>query len=212
MTEYHKINSPFDFDMTTKSYKKELSSFAESVKELKWLGSEKIDGTNIRVHFDKHKFSFAGRTDNAVLHPNLVKRLEELFIGGNMEVALEQQFAGKEVTFYGEGYGGKVQNSEVKYKNDEDFIVFDIAVNNIILSREYLEGICNRLCLTYLPVMEFDNLEEAVELVRNGLKSSLNPLKTAEGIVVTPKANLYTGRGERIVYKIKTDHFNNKKL
>ena len=37
------------------------------LKDTTWIGTEKIDGTNIRVIWDGYSISFAGRTNKAVI-------------------------------------------------------------------------------------------------------------------------------------------------
>ena len=44
----------------------------EFLKDNQWNFTEKIDGTNIRVHWDGHKVMFGGRTDNAQIPTSLV--------------------------------------------------------------------------------------------------------------------------------------------
>lgn len=39
----------------------------EYLKDNEWIGTEKIDGTNIRVFWDGYSVSFAGRTNKSVI-------------------------------------------------------------------------------------------------------------------------------------------------
>ena len=65
-----------------------------------WEWTEKVDGTNIRLIWDGHNVSFAGRTDKAQIPDHLLEKLEQLFGGINKEVIFEQNFGEKEVTDY----------------------------------------------------------------------------------------------------------------
>ena len=52
-------------------------------------------------------------------------------------------------------------------------------------------------------------IDEAIDLVRNGFKSTIaeNPDYDAEGLVLKTPDGLMTRRGERIIFKIKTCDF-----
>jgi len=68
MSEYHKIESVYKRDPETK-YKNFLEGdFTrpefEFLKDNKWVATEKVDGTNIRVYYDSD-VTFMGRTDKA---------------------------------------------------------------------------------------------------------------------------------------------------
>lgn len=77
MKEYHKIETLFERDTTTKmliegQYR---NSTVEFLKDNVWQFTEKVDGTNIRVHWDGHRVTFAGRTDRAQIPKHLLERL-----------------------------------------------------------------------------------------------------------------------------------------
>lgn len=67
MKEYHKINTIFKRDPETRN--KTLLEGQYSVPEFeylannKWIFTEKIDGTNIRVMWDGKKVTFGGKTE-----------------------------------------------------------------------------------------------------------------------------------------------------
>ena len=68
MLEYNKIETVFNRDTNGTKKLIEGSFRNETVEFLKdniWTFTEKIDGTNIRVHWDGHKVEFGGRTDKA---------------------------------------------------------------------------------------------------------------------------------------------------
>ena len=68
MSEYPKIYGPFKRH-TEGPDKNKLIPGSWTVPEFEdlecndWIWTEKVDGTNIRVHWDGHKVSFGGRTD-----------------------------------------------------------------------------------------------------------------------------------------------------
>src|SRR5208283_5406540 len=65
-----------------------------------WMWTEKIDGTNIRLHFDGERVLIGGKTDNATipapLHEYLTATQPDL-------TTWEEKFDGP-VTIYGEGF------------------------------------------------------------------------------------------------------------
>mgnify|MGYP000412235833 FL=1 len=68
MIEYLKIETPFnrDNDGTKKMIDGDFRNEAvEFLKDCHWIGTEKIDGTNIGVVWDGHHVSFQGRTERA---------------------------------------------------------------------------------------------------------------------------------------------------
>lgn len=68
MNEYHKIETLFERDVNGTKKLIEGKFRNEAVEFLvnnAWVFTEKIDGTNIRIHWDGHKVEFAGRTDRA---------------------------------------------------------------------------------------------------------------------------------------------------
>ncbi len=83
-TEYHKIQTIFKRNPATK-YKTlldgqySLPEF-EYLKDNKWVFTEKVDGTNIRVIFDGENVTFAGRTGRAQIPADLVNTLNSRFI------------------------------------------------------------------------------------------------------------------------------------
>lgn len=83
MREYNKIETLYERDEKTKRLieGKFRNPAVEFLKDNIWQFTEKVDGTNIRVHWDGHKVEFAGRTDKAQIPSHLMERLEELFDG-----------------------------------------------------------------------------------------------------------------------------------
>lgn len=65
MIEYHKIETIFERDMDGSKKLipgKFRNKTVEFLKDNTWVFTEKIDGTNIRIHWDGHKVEFGGRT------------------------------------------------------------------------------------------------------------------------------------------------------
>jgi len=211
MKEYHKIETIYKRDMEGTKKLIEGSFRSETVEYLRdneWIFTEKIDGTNIRIFWDGHRVSFNGRTDNAQLHGHLVERLNELFLGNEVEELFEQKFGETEVMLFGEGYGAGIQKGGGDYIDNKDFILFDVCVNGIFLERENIEDVAKTFGLQVVPIMPVKTLSEAVEYVKNNPKSMVGKcIKEIEGIVGTPKIRLTDFRGNRVIVKIKVEDF-----
>lgn len=114
MSEYHKIETLYERDEKTFKIKPELILKNRVYGLLKsWQWTEKIDGTNIRVIYQKDVWnkptlSFGGRTDNAQIHADLIKYLYETFDKIRLaEVFPEIPDCG--IVLYGEGYGAGIK-------------------------------------------------------------------------------------------------------
>lgn len=55
------------------------NSTVEMLKDIQWGFTEKVDDTNISVHWDGHNIEFHGRTEKASIPSDLVNKLNELF-------------------------------------------------------------------------------------------------------------------------------------
>ena len=88
MKEYNKIETVFERDVNgTKKliegkYRNEVVEFLANNK---WAFTEKIDGTNIRIHWDGHRITFGGRTERAQIPSHLVNKLSEMFLNNETE-------------------------------------------------------------------------------------------------------------------------------
>lgn len=210
MKEYHKIETLFERDIhgTKKLIEgKFRNPVVEYIKDCEWIFTEKVDGTNVRVYWDGHKVYFGGRTDNAQIPMPLMERLQELFSGNENEELFEQTFGETPVTFYGEGYGGKIQKGS-EYKMEQDFILFDVIVGDVWLERENVEGIAKVFNLDVVPVVIKGTIQEAVDYVKTRPNSPIaQGNKLSEGLVGVPKVRLTDFRGNRVIVKIKECDF-----
>lgn len=207
MREYHKIETVFLRDVETKKLREGdfTSGAVEYLKDCEWIFTEKVDGTNIRVHWDGHKVSFAGRTDKAQIPPKLVDKLYEMFGGEDNETILEQTFGGSEVTLFGEGYGDKIQGG--KYCKEARFILFDVTIEGRYLPFETVQQIGEKLGIPVVPIVGKGTIAEGVEYVKTHKQSTLDPDTEMEGVVAKPSTELLIHDGRRIVVKIKRRDF-----
>ena len=210
MKEYPKIETIFNRD--TKGTKKLIpgSYRSETVKYLSdftWVWTEKIDGTNIRVHWDGHKITFGGRTDNANIPVELINWLNDKFMNIETEELFEQKFGESEVTLYGEGYGRKIQKGGGNYIPDGvSFILFDVLINDIWLTRESIEDIAKTFAIDVVPVVGVGDIDDAVAYIKSRPNSKIGTAKM-EGIVARPIVELFDRLGKRLIVKIKVKDF-----
>lgn len=207
LKEYHKIETLFERDEKTKKliegkFRKEE---IEYLKDNKWQFTEKIDGTNIRIHWDGHKVNFYGRTDRAQIPTDLTNRLVELFGGETNEQLFEQKFGETEVILFGEGYGEKIQNGG-EYRKGQDFILFDVMIADNYQPRESVKDIAEYFGIDIVPIIMEGTLQEAVNYVKAKPKSKIGTADS-EGLVGRPEIELQDRCGKRIIVKVKVRDF-----
>ncbi len=211
MKLYPKIYPPFKrsddgrtLDTST-FFSAELEALADAPG---WRWSEKIDGTNIRIHWDGHEVTVGGRTDKAVLYPPLITAVCDLYT----EELFEEFHGGNTVTLYGEGVGPKIQNG-FKYSPTSTVMLFDVLVaddrhpsGGWWLGPEAVAGIAAQFKGTAAHQLGTFSLTEAVKTVAGGMPSGYGDF-IAEGMVGVAPAGLLNRAGERITVKVKGKDF-----
>lgn len=208
MKEYNKIDTLYirDIDGSKKLIEGEYrSKEVEFCKDLTWQFTEKIDGTNIRVMWDGHKVTYGGRTERASIPAHLMNKLIELFGSEETEQLFEQIFGEKEVIFFGEGYGIKIQNGGL-YRPDVSFILFDVMINGNCQDRAMVEQTAKQFGLEIVPIVLEGTLQEGVDYVKSKPKSTIGTAPM-EGLVGRPKVELQDRCGNRLIVKIKVRDF-----
>ena len=209
MKEYHKIETIFERDEKTKKLiiGKFRNQTVEYLKNNLWTFTEKVDGTNIRVYWDGHKVQYAGRTDKAVIPQHLLNKLNEIFGGEINEELFEQKFGEREVILFGEGYGPKIQNGGL-YRDDVNFILFDVMINGNYQSRENVEEIANYFKIDIVPIVLEGTLEDGVNYVLHNRQSMIAKNGAEiEGVVGRTKVETLDRTGKRNIVKIKYRDF-----
>lgn len=211
MKEYHKINTLWQRspqgDIIPGQWA--LPEF-EYLANNKWVFTEKVDGTNIRVMWDGVRIAFGGKTDNASIPQGVVNRLNEIFINPDVKKLFWDKFGDMPVCLYGEGYGAKIQKSGVQYKpTGQDFVLFDVLIAHNWQDRESISALADTLGLDKIPVVGSGTLLDALKLVEDGFNSKWGNF-LAEGIVARPCVELKNRCGNRIIAKIKNRDFNKK--
>ncbi len=214
---YPKIDTLYHRDEKTKKLIEGTFSIPAVDLIKTWEFTEKLDGTNIGIRWSEETtvnnpgiMTIHGRTLEAEVPKAIISFIQDRITPEKMN----EHFGRKNVSIYGEGVGGKIQagaNDKErggKYFEAETFIVFDIRIGHYWLKRLKVVEICQSLGLEMVPFVGQLTLEEAVNRVRAGFKSSLGGgTLTAEGLVGVTNPPLYDGLGRRLITKIKTRDF-----
>ncbi len=219
MKEYHKINSVYARDPESKKIMLGVFSTPEIefLHRNKWIFTEKIDGTNIRISpvfpvEGPPRLKYGGRTENAQIPAKLVEALDALLPWDNFAKCFEGQDL-VPITLYGEGYGAGIQSGGI-YRPDQSFILFDVLYGDIWLERKNVEDIAGKLGIPVVPIIGEGTLTMATTLCNMGFaskhcldRSPDAPPPQAEGLVARPSVEMRDRRGSRIITKLKIKDF-----
>lgn len=218
MITYHKIQTLFLRDPET-NYKRLMEGNwskpeFEFLQNCPWIIDEKIDGTNIRVLWDGFDVDIQGKTDNAQLHPDLIKNIQAMFpkekmvelFGEGRPLDMNGEPREIEVCLYGEGCGAGIQKGGGNYGKEKHFKLFDVLVGTMWLERHNVDDIAQKIGCDKAPQIGIMTLPEAVELVRGGFNSTYGEF-IAEGIIARPSVELRNRFGERVITKLKHTDF-----
>ena len=209
MQEYHKIKNIYERDHETKKIieGKFTDETIEFLKDNIWEFTEKVDGTNIRIIWDGHKVSFAGRTDKAQIPAELSNRLFELFGGESNEQLFEQKFGETPIMLFGEGYGNGIQTGGL-YSDKQDFVLFDLKINDNWQPRESVEEIATYFGIKVVPILLIGTLQDGVEFIKTKPLSAIAKEEyIMEGIIGRTKFELKDRCSNRVIVKIKVKDF-----
>lgn len=212
MKTYHKIETIYQRDMNgTKKliegvFRDKTVEFLNSCG-IQWQFTEKVDGTNIRVHWDGHAVEFAGRTDKAQIPQKLLEKLNAVFGSPEAEELFEQKFGETVVVLYGEGYGAGIQKGGL-YRPDVSFILFDVQIGDVFLVRESVADIAKCFGVDVVPVVFNGTIDKGVAYVKTKPHSMLGTREAKmEGLVGRPLVELRDRLGKRVIIKIKACDF-----
>ena len=198
----------------------------EVIKVPVWDGG--IDASTININGVEFKVHIAGKTDNAQIPKNLLKHMQEKYPDEKILGALglkkfipveewenEHNWLTYEqipniYTIYGEGYGEGIQSGGWYIKGGNEFIVFDVKVNDIYLKTDARDEIATKLGAPIVPLIGYFTLDEAIDFVRKGFRSVVaeNPEeKMAEGLVLRTDLGLRNRMGKRLIVKVKYEDF-----
>ena len=193
---------------------------------IRFEATEKVDGTNMSIYIIpvlgpidqnggspkyEYKMEVHGKTEKAQINGKLLENIYRKWpLEKLVEVFSKDGIAPTEtIILYGEGYGAGIQKGGNYIKDDVDFRLFDVQIGKFWLEREALEDIAFKLSMDIVPVIGYMTIDEAIEYVRVGFKSTIaeNRDYDAEGLVLKMPFGLLMRNGGRIMTKIKTCDF-----
>ena len=215
--EYPKIETLFDRKENHKVDETRIRCPEFSAINSWWI-TEKIDGTNIRIIFERENanqpatnkpLDIRGRTDNATL-PEHIKEIfkSHTFDAGRWD-SLMQMGMGKMI-IYGEACGSKIQNGGLYETKDKKrrFLVFDIWIDGWWLEWPTILRICNNLNLETVPLLPYFTIKEALAAVKRNERSLVGEIEHAfEGVVATSNPLMLFRDGRPIKWKLKCRDF-----
>jgi hypothetical protein len=214
MDKYSKIQSVFFRDPENNHKTFLIGEWSvpefELLKDIDWLWTEKIDGTNIRVIWDGANVTFKGRTDKAQIPPMLLDALKIQFPVDKMQEVFDTTRSEGPICLYGEGYGHRIQGCGSRYiSGGNSFILFDARIENYWLEYEHLLGLARSLDISIVPIIGQGTLWGAIKKTEEGFKSQIAEDENliAEGLILKPKVGLYNRAHHRIITKIKHKDF-----
>ena len=212
---YQKIQSVFYRDPENNF--KTLIEGEYSIREFEqlanstWIGTEKIHGSNTTVMFDGETVTFGGKSDNSQIHAGLISYLKEKFTKENMSRVFDYDMDDGlfDVQLYGEGFGAGIQKGGGQYREGQEFILFDVRVDEWWLKRSDVVEVAKALNIPVVPVVCVGTLGDIIEFVRDGFFSRVADDETllAEGIVAVPEVQLFCRNGDRVITKVKYRDF-----
>jgi ATP-dependent RNA circularization protein (DNA/RNA ligase family) len=188
----------------------------------KWLVTEKIDGTNVRVVYQpvfnddilepKFKVIFKGRTDNAQMPTFLLEKLQDIFtVEKFKEVIGDGQEPEQGICLYGEGYGAKIQKGGGDYNSSNSIRLFDVWIDGWWLEWDKVCEIAEMMGVKTAPVIGEYCLDDAInlisttdELLQSGVAyEESKKEKKIEGIVARAYPTMLFRSGIPIKWKLK---------
>lgn len=223
MREYPKTENLLARDEDT--HKLILGEFRDRAFEQvgQWHVTEKIDGTNIRLVLTRNEnlwdYDVRGRSDAANLPKNFVAEAVPDIRTSTMCHALAaidpEGYCDLGMIVYGEGYGPGIQSGG-NYAAKKSLRIFDVltfAEGRSPLWRPWadVEAVSAVLGIDTAPVIsDAMTTADVIALLADGGQPSIvssiegNATSDMEGVVARTDPYLYTSRGTRVKYKLKT--------
>ncbi len=215
--EYPKIETLYDRDPQTFKVIPDRLRLPEFDLVKRWLVTEKIDGTNIRIILKKSAVPtdgifYRGRTDDAQMPAFLLEMLKERFPYDKVAAAFEPD---TDAIIFGEGYGPKIQKAGGNYRKDPGFRIFDVVVfgggpgsdwpKAWWLNWASVEDVARKIGVETVPVLIWEaELFEAMAAFRDApshvaLFENDNAKLEMEGVVARTDPLLFTRNGRRVI-------------
>ena len=138
-----------------------------------WHISEKVDGMNVRVEYNRYvdeslkiavlpTVKFGGRTDKAQMPKELMQYLEAVFTPDIFELVFPQATY---VCLFGEGYGHKIQKGGHQYTPNQEFVLFDVFVDGWWVKQDTVTDIAADFMIERVPVLGIWTKDKAQDFV-----------------------------------------------
>lgn len=101
--------------------------------------------------------------------------------------------------------GPKIQNGGL-YRDNQDFILFDVMIAGNWQPRESVENIAKYFGIDIVPVVFTGTIQEGIDYVKNKPNSKIGTAKS-EGLVGRPMVEMQDRTGKRVIVKIKVRDF-----
>lgn len=225
MKSYPKIETLFKRDKDTFKITDQVRCPEfENIK--RWLITEKIDGTNIRVIYCqgvtdtqnnedlRESLCFRGKTDKAQMPSFLLTKLQEMF---SIEKMRLQFTKAKIVCLYGEGYGARIQKAGGNYREEVSFRLIDVWIDGWWIKWDNIVDIAESLDIKTVPNLGIYELSQVANLVSNNKyikffskvaeEENNRADILAEGIVARSHPLVLFRNGNPVVWKLKQKDF-----
>ncbi len=170
-----------------------------------WEITEKIDGMNIRVMWNGDNVTFGGRTDKAIIPEKLMKYLKEIF---TIDIMKKTFYDSKNVILFGEGYGKNIQKAGIKYSDNNQFILFDICIDDWWLERNNVDDIAAVFNIKSVPTLGIMDKDEIVKYVKYKMNSLISKDELImEGIVARSYPMMLFRDKSPIMFKLKVKDY-----
>jgi len=118
----------------------------------------------------------------------------------------------RNITVYGEAYGGSQQAMSHTYGKDLKFAVFDVQIGDCWLNVPNAEQITKKLGLEFVSYTEIPTDLAAIDAARDAesvqaIRNGVGPGKKMEGVVLRPLMEMTLNNGNRVISKHKRDDF-----
>lgn len=186
-----------------------LYKHAEILDEKEVVVTEKIHGTSGRLGFVEGNFIVGSRKTTLSAEEDnygFYKWLQALCIPQKMEEKIAPELKQKGIIFCGEFYGSSIQ-SEIKYRDDKDFLVYAIRIGEDFIPWDDIAPLCAGLAIGVVPLLYRGKPDKDTLIALREGPSVINPKEPREGMVVIPATPKRDRRGEWMIYKLKSPQF-----
>ena len=213
-TKYAKFSSPFKKDDKWLN----TPEAAQYLPIGRWIVTEKIDGTNIRIILTKPDEE--GNRETHIASRKLILNPEDKTSKQYMDCLKEVNLhkikeyfndVNSTVVIYGEGYGAGVQKGGI-YSKEKNYRVFDIRIGEAYQDFEYVKKVCIDNQLNVVPVMcelkeiVYEECLDALKIFQETLIKEGDGGKP-EGFVYKLEPVLLNKYKERLIFKVKHKDF-----